>query len=206
MKNACSALLALQFILTLHSRVHSAKLCLLWRVLLRENLIHQPLFNDSHLMLSCYCSSSSDLLLLFFDAPVCTFQSGGLWNVLNFLIFIINIAITLPHVVGCLGLIGMKVGGAGDDLAVPFQSHAHIQEKLKLCLHYRQPCMHGPILDTDPSLFSFLILFKYNFNSHQLSIGKIRVNISKVHAYPHIVALHSMLLSACKDHFRATAG
>lgn len=160
-------------------------------------------------MLSCYCSSSSDLLLLFFDAPVCTFQSGGGGGAAPlkcFLIFIINIAITLPHVVGCLGLIGMRVGGAGDDLAVTFQSHARIQEKLKLCLHYRQPCMHGPILDTDPSLFSFLILFKYNFNSHQLSIGKIRVNMRIVHVYPHIVALQSMLLSACKDHFRATAG
>lgn len=204
MKNACSALLALQFILTLHSRVHSAKLCLLWRVFLRENLIHQPLFNDSHLMLSCYCSSSSDLLLLFFDAPVSEQGEPPLWKC--FLIFIINFAITLAYVVGCLGLIGMMVGGAGDDLAVTFQSHARIQEKLMLCLHYRQPCMHGPILDTDPSLFSFLILFKYNFNSHQLNIGKMRVHIRTIHAYPHIVALHSMLLSACKDHFRATAG
>lgn len=56
MKNACSALCALQFILTLHSWLRSMRLCLLWRALLRENLIHQPLFNDSHLSLSCYCS------------------------------------------------------------------------------------------------------------------------------------------------------
>lgn len=104
-------------------------------------------------------------------APFSGGGGGGAAPLKCFLIFIINIAITLPRVVGCLGLIGMIVGGAGDDLAVTLESHVRIQEKLKLCLHYRQPCMHGPILDTDPSLFSFLILFKYNFNSHQLSIG-----------------------------------